>query len=183
MKKWIFNPFTFIAGGQALLTGLLFMGATAIIAYYSNAHFNGVLDAHSGLHEHFAVYILEQLIAWVIPVLIFYLLAFLLSDSRFRFIDIAGTIALARAPMLLIAIMFFAPALQGAKPGHINNMILTLSCLMLIPVIWMIALMYNAFTVSFNIKGTKAVAGFIGGLVVSEILAVILNQLLQHSVK
>jgi uncharacterized membrane protein len=49
-------------------------------------------------------------------------------------------------------------------------------------VIWMITLMYNAFTVSFNLKGTKAIAGFIGGLILAEIVSILLNQLLQHNI-
>jgi hypothetical protein len=180
MKKWIFNPFTYIAGWQALFIGAIIMTVTLIVAYYSGTHFNGAIDAHVGRHTSFMIYLLEQVIAWGCPVLVFYALAFLLSVSSFRFIDIAGTIALARAPMLLVAVIGFAPALQNVKPDHVDNMVLILGLLMTVPVIWMVALMYNAFAISFNLKGTKAIIGFISGLITAEVLSLILNHLLQQ---
>lgn len=105
MKKWLYNPFTHIAGIQALLVGFIAMLIIVIGAYYGNMHFNGAIDAHFGIHEPFIIYIGEQLIAWGCPVVVFYLLAFFLSNSNFRFIDIAGTIAIARSPMLLIVMI------------------------------------------------------------------------------
>jgi hypothetical protein len=61
--------------------------------------------------------------------------------------------------MLLVALIGFAPALYNFKEGEINNSIIILAFIMIFPLIWMVALMYNAFTTSLNLKGTKAVAG------------------------
>jgi hypothetical protein len=183
MKKWLYNPFTHIAGIQALILGSIIMFATCIGAYYSNMHFNGVIDAHFGPNENFVIYLLEQVIAWACPVVLFYLSAFILSNSNFRFIDIAGTMALSRAPMFLVIIIaFFSKGhMLSLKPDAIDNTVIALGFLMLLPTIWMITLMYNAFTVSFNLKGPKAAGGFIGGLILAEIVSIILNQALhQH---
>lgn len=182
MKKWLYNPFTHVAGIQALLAGLVLMFITLIGAYYSNMHFNGAIDAHFGPSSHFLTYILEQVIAWGCPVIVFYLLAFVLSGSNFRFIDIAGTMAIARGPMLLIVILGFMSKnhIQTLKPGAIDSTVIAIGFLMLLPVIWMITLMYHAFTVSFNLKGAKAIAGFIGGLILAEVVSILLNQLLRH---
>lgn len=182
MKKWLYNPFTHIAGAQALGAGLSIMLITLIGAYYSNMHFNGVIDAHFGPHEHFSTFVSEQVIAWGCPVVIFYVSAFMLSKSKFRFIDIAGTIAIARAPMFLIVILafLFKNHIDTLKPGTADSVVIAIGFLMLLPVIWMIALMFNAFTISFNLKGGKAIAGFIGGLMLAEVASILLNQVLQH---
>jgi cytochrome c oxidase assembly factor CtaG len=46
--------------------------------------------------------------------------------------------------------------------------------------IWMIALMYNAFKVSTNMKGSKSVIIFIVGLVVSIVITTLItSQLIQ----
>lgn len=151
-------------------------------AYYGNMHFNGAIDAHFGTPQPLATYLWEQLIAWGSPVIVFYLLAFALSNSNFRFIDIAGTMAIARAPMLLVAIIALLSKshMQTLNPNEIDGIVIATGMLMLLPLIWMIALMYNAFTVSFNLKGTKAITGFIGGLILAEIISLSLNQLLQY---
>ena len=182
MKKWLYNPFTHIAGIQALILGTIIMFVTVTGAYYSNMHFNGVIDAHFGPHEAFVIYLLEQVIAWSCPVVLFYLLAFFLSSSNFRFIDIAGTVAIARTPMLLIVIMAFLSKghIQTLKHGTVDGRLIVIGLLMLLPVIWMITLMYNAFTISFNIKGGKAIGGFIGGLILAEIASILLNQSLHY---
>lgn len=182
MKKWLYNPFTYIAGSQALVVGSIIMILTIFCAYYGNMHFNGVIDAHYGAPQPLVTYLLEQLIAWGSPVIVFYLLAFLLSHSNFRFIDIAGTIAIARAPMLLVAIIALLSKshMQNLNPNEVDGTVIAISLLMLMPIIWMIALMYNAFTVSVNLKGTKAIAGFICGIILAEIISLLLNQLLQY---
>jgi hypothetical protein len=180
MKTWIFNPFVYIAGWKSLYTGLSFMVLTLIVAFYSGTHFNGALDVHVGWHTAASVYIFEQLIAWGSTVILFFLAAVFLSRSRFRFIDIAGTIALARAPMLLAAIMGFIPVLHSTKPENVSGAVLAFAFLMLIPVIWMIALMFNAFTISSNLKGARGIIGFSIALILAEVSSLFLNQLLRQ---
>jgi hypothetical protein len=176
MKPSIFNPYTHIAGTKALLIGFGFILATIGAGYLSNTHFDGALDVHSGKPSSISIHAIQHLIAWGSVVIVFAFAGLILSKSKFRFIDIAGTIALARAPMLLAALLGFAPALQNAKPGEITTAQMFLSFIMIIPIIWMIALMYNAFTTSLNLKGTKAIIGFIGGLILAEVLSILLNQ-------
>jgi hypothetical protein len=45
---WLFDPFTYIAGWQALLTGLAAIVITALLGSVGNVHFDGVLDMHIG---------------------------------------------------------------------------------------------------------------------------------------
>jgi len=179
MKTWLFNPFIYIAGLKALLIGFMFMTITLVISYYSKTHFDGAIDAHIGLKAPISLYALEQIIAWGSVVLTCFIVASVISKSAIRFIDIAGTMALSRVPMLLVATIGFMPVLHNTKPGQLGNAVLVIGLIMIIPVIWMITLMFNAFKTSANIKGTKAIVGFITALLVAEILSVSLNQMIR----
>jgi hypothetical protein len=176
MKKWLFNPFIYVAGGKALVIGLLVMAATAVTGYYSNAHFDGVIDMHVGKVSPLLIYLIEQVVDWSLLAVTFFAAGKLFSTSSIRIIDIAGTLALARWPALFSAVIgfgiqtpeFIAPEklLASVTPTFV-----ALSLLSVVFMIWMIALMYNAFTVSCNMKGGKAVGIFITGLLIAEILS------------
>lgn len=178
MKKWLFNPFVYIAGWQALLIGWLSMAFIAIISFYSNTHFDGAIDIHHvAFSEKLIIYVLEQLIAWICPMFVFFILAHFISRSKFRLLDIAGTFAIARIPTVFAALVGFVPFLQQAKT--IGPFFIIINLLIVIVSIWMIALMYNGFSVSINVKGNKAVIGFIGGLIIAEVLSKFLNHYIQ----
>jgi hypothetical protein len=44
----------------------------------------------------------------------------------------------------------------------------------IITIVWMVALMYNAYSVSANLKGQKGILSFIAALLISEILSIVL---------
>ncbi len=189
MKKWLFNPFFYIAGMQSLLIGWAIMLVTAVICYYSHSHLDGVIDMHTGRVAPLQVYFWEQLIDWGCLVLLLYPAGLIFSKSAIRFVDVAGTLALARWPMIMGPIIGF-----GLKPFPVFHNVdeamdamyafmgSILLGLLLIPfVIWMVALMYNAFTISVNMKGRKATGIFIAGMLIAEILShVILYQVYNH---
>lgn len=187
MKKWLFNPFMLIAGSSALVTGMAAMLASAVICYYSKTHFDGVIDAHTGLTAPIYVYLIEPLVDWVLIVLMLYIAGKLFSDSTVRFIDVAGTQALARWVMIFSAIIGFFITVPDT--GHsvddlvrsITPLTIMLGLLEIVFAIWMIALMYNAFKISCNLKGGKATSLFIAGLLIAEILSKFtLNQFFKH---
>lgn len=171
MNKWLFNPFIYVAGSQALIFGWVIMLATTGVAYLSYSHFDGALDMHLGAAARWSVYAWEQLIAWGSLVLFFYPVGLFLSESRIRFIDVAGTIALARALMLFASFAGFLPGLQNVSPTNISASFLVVALLILACAIWMIALLYNAFALCCNLKGSKATLGFIGALVLAELFS------------
>ncbi|MVN20847.1 hypothetical protein [Mucilaginibacter arboris] len=180
MKKWLFNPFIYVAGWQALGLGLLLMAITCVIAFFSQTHFDGGIDVHFGAGFPLLVCALEQLNAWLSTVIVFSAAGFILSKSAIRIIDIAGTMALARVPMILAAVIGFVPALHQVDLNHISANFLIWSLIALLFSIWMIALMYNAFTVSCNVKGNKAVVGFIVSIILAEILSKIMIVQVYH---
>jgi hypothetical protein len=179
MKKWLFNPFVYIAGGRALALGGLIMIASAAIVSLNNGHFDGAMDVHFGAKTTLIKSFCETFISWACLVLSLFGLGKIASDSSVRFIDIAGTVALARWPMLLLSFIGFI-----SQPPDINPQKATVEELMKVTmkpsviiegllslplIVLFIVLLYNAFSVSTNLKGSKSVWAFIAGLAVAEI--------------
>lgn len=177
MKKWLFNPFIYIAGARALIIGWAIMAVTAVIGYYSHAHFDGAIDMHVGRIAAMPVYFLEQLVDWGSVVLLFYFAGLFFSKSKIRFVDVAGTLALARWMMIFPAIIVFGIKAPGAihtiddAMKLITGTTIIFGLLIVVFAIWMVALMYNAFKVSCNMKGSNATLIFIAGLIIAEILS------------
>lgn len=174
MNTWLLRPFTYIAGSKALLAGWMMMLITSVVAYFSKTHFDGAIDAHIGTTvTPYFIYLLETLLSWGCMVLACYAAAAFFARTSFRLIDIAGTLALARAPLLLVALINFAmPA--TVVPTAITPMVIVLALICLPIFIWMLVLMYQAFSISVNLKGNKAVIIFIITLLVAEVVSKVL---------
>lgn len=179
MKKWLFHPFTYVAGSRALIIGWAVMILTSVICVYSNVHFDGVLDMHNGAKKFpLSMYLFEQFIDWVSLVLILFAAGRIFSQSAIRFIDIAGTLALARWPLIFPALIGFGIHVPATKNMSIDELqkqftpgMIGLSLLSIVFMIWMVALLWQAFSVSLNLKGGKAAGIFIGGLILAETIS------------
>lgn len=171
MTQSLTNPFKYIAGGKALIWGLTAMLITAFTARYSNARFDGAIDMHVAPGGTWTLHLLEPLIDWACVVFTFFLAGRIVSASRVRLIDIAGTTALSRAPLILVALVTF---LQRDEVKSINDLTAAFWIVALISlgaIVWMVILLYHAFTVSANLKGTKAAVSFTIALIAAEILS------------
>jgi hypothetical protein len=185
-KDWLLHPFRFVAGWQALAIGLAGMALTAAVGHFSGMHNDGVIDAHLG-EGHFGLIFMEGIINWLSMVILLGLGTLLLRGPRPRLIDLAGTQAWARIPMLLVAFTgFFLPTAAIEKwirslmetpdaPVPIGGMdialfvaagIFTLLCL-----VWMVSLMWKGFQISANAKGAPAIITFIVAILAAEILS------------
>ncbi len=186
MRKALFNPFIYLAGTKALLLGLSAMLLTAVIGYFSHVRFNGAIDMHFGGSTVFMTHLAEQLVDLLSLSLFFMLGGMLFSNSSIRLIDILGTVALARWPLLFTAIIGFGiempPAADLTNIENIKNaftpLVIVLSGISVVFVIWMIALLYNAFSISCNLKGGKATLIFITCLILAEVVSVYIIHLL-----
>jgi hypothetical protein len=188
----LFNPSYYLAGALALGLGLALMLLTALIGSVGNTHLNGVIDVNIGHRAAPWVFFAEGLIDWLSLAVPLYVAGRFLSRSRnVRALDVFGTQALARAPMLLAMVASLLPGFQrasarlhtglnteGARPPLaslaenpdvlIRIGVLVFAVLMLV---WMVALMYRAYVSACNLKGARAVASFVVAFVVGELLS------------
>lgn len=188
LKQYLFQPFELIAGWRSLLLGIIVLLLTGGLAYLANVRFDGVMDFHMATEGEtgFEVFLVEQLINWLSLSLV--LLVFgLLFTKLFRVVDLLGTQALARVPMLLVAlvslvlpfgdvIQFIMHTVLGqGAPVSVSTVDFILFgiflFILLFMVIWMIYLMYHSFSVACNLSGPKAVILFIIGLLAAEALS------------
>lgn len=186
MFNKLINPFRYIAGGQSLFIGLLFIIATSVTGYFSHTHFPDVISVKIGFEMPIMYFLFQGLINWIVLSTVFYVAAVIFSKSSIRIIDIYGTQAFARAPYLLAAFTGFSDSLnnfgkyilwtmlQQGESIHLSAFEIALAILILsitvLLTVWLISLMFNAFKVSSNIKGTKLILIFITGLIISIII-------------
>jgi hypothetical protein len=187
ISQWLFNPFTFVAGYQALLLGLGIMLISAFIGFLGNTHFDGVLDAHKGLEAPLWYFLAEGIIDWMSIVMPLFFFGLIVSNSSFRIIDVFGTQALARWPYLITSIVTLPKATErfgiyllsrftstaASVTMSYTDMLIFIFALLVavIMVVWMVALMYRAYVVSCNIKGVRAIITFIISLTGAEVLS------------
>lgn len=187
IRTWLFNPFHYIAGGQALTLGLVLLLLTGFISSLSNSHFDGVIDFHTGVAAPWWVFVSEGLCNWLALGLLLLLGGKVISASRVRAVDVLGTQALARSPTLVTALFALLPGYQRFSAHIAAQYIRTLpdvqtrpsdpiafgvtGIVVILTLIWMVALMYRGFSVSCNVRGGKAAGVFIGALIVGELIS------------
>jgi hypothetical protein len=181
MKTKLFNPFIVIAGNKALWLGIGAMLVTAVVCIMGKVHLDGVIDIHAGKEAPAWLYIAEPFIDWACFVIPLYIFGRSFSASSIRIIDVAGTAALARCPMIFAVIFTMLMPIHAGSAQQVLQEIqaspallakILLFALLSIPfIIWTIALMYNAYSVSVNLKGPKAIWSFIASLLIAEIIS------------
>jgi hypothetical protein len=187
MKTWLFNPFKFIAGSKALWLGTGILLITATLCLFTQEHLDGVIDVHVGRVVPSYVYFIEPFIDWLCLLLPLYIFGRSISTSSIRFIDIAGTSALSRYPVFFMALLAILTPRDMGPPDKLltllhNNPAIAIKLgmigLLVLPfMVWTIALAYNAYSVSANLKGAKAIWSFIASMVIAEILSKIIISL------
>ncbi len=184
----LINPFVRIAGGKALLIGIVVFVVSILLAYCGNMVFDGVVDAHFNDNVNLGRALLVPSIALVIFIVTLYLTGHLLSKSSIRFIDVAGTVTLARTPFILISLAVLIPSVYDYNVIITQNLLaqsysditvlqwvvfFSFLAVSMIAAIWFVILAYKAFSVSCNISGAKGIMGFVAALLFSEIVAAI----------
>lgn len=169
---WLYNPFIKIAGTSSLLWGLLILLITVFLGGLNNVHYDGVIDIHAGMPAPLTFFILESIVSWLLFSVFLLIAAKVLSQSKVRGIDIFGTQALARYPYLIISLISFIPYFHFEFTGmpDLSASLIIFGLISLVFTIWTVILMYNAYSVSANLKGAKAVFSFIVALVSAEVL-------------
>ncbi len=181
-RTWLFNPFHFLAGGQALAWGLACIVLTAWVGGIYDYRSTGVISFQLTAPAPLWHAIVQGLMAWIIPCVLLYIGGCLISRSRPRSIDVFGTQALARAPALLMALLVVSPPLRGLIPSLIAQgtsppslaqlaLLVSFGLAAVLLLVWMVLLMYRAFAVSCNVAGGRAIAVFIAAIALGEVAA------------
>ena len=187
--RWLFNPFVRIAGARSLIIGLAGIVVAGLAAAGAGIRFDGLLDVHAGNEVALWMPVVEGLVNWAVFTLLLVVVALLFSKSAVRLIDVAGTQAMARMPLLLVAAICNLPLIQDAfdrmaavllgfelegntLTGLVAGIVVTVG-----GVVWMVALMWKAFSVSCNMRGGPAIALFILAVLLGEAATLYLTRI------
>jgi hypothetical protein len=184
---WLFNPFVYIAGAQALGLGLVAILVAGFIGSMSNTHFDGVLDTHTGMSAPIWFFLAAGFIDWFCLAIVLLVFGKIISKTAFRTIDLFGTQALARWPTILVSLVMLPPAIQRfshellaqvTNPGvpvAFNSadavIFFASTALLLVLLCWEVYLMYKSYSVSCNVKGGLAIGTFIAAQFLAEVLS------------
>lgn len=188
IKKWLFYPFEYVPEHKALLLGItsiLFSGGLNIL---SLTRFDGVIDVHIGrTYASPLLFIGEGVINWLTFSILLFVAGLIFSPSSIRFIDVVSTQAMARWTLLIVSLSTLAIPHRDVNEYLLLNAVRTnsentpsvyqfilytlLVLIIILASIWMIILMYRAYSISCNLKGNKAIAIFIIILLVSEVIS------------
>jgi hypothetical protein len=185
IAEWLFNPFKYLAGVQALGIGLAAILLAGFLGSLSNSHFDGVLDFHTGAAFPLRVLLLEGIVDWLALALVLALVGKAVSRTAFRAVDLFGTQAMARWPTLFIVVVALLPGYQRAtltltqqlmtSPGampHFAPADLAAFGLAIVVIlaamVWMVTLMYRSYSLCCNVRGVKGAWTFVIGLLAAE---------------
>lgn len=202
--RWLMllvNPFTYVAGWQALGWGLVVLAATVAVAVTGRIHYDGVMDMHiSPVKAPGWLYAFEPVADWLIVALVFWLAGRIFSQSKQRGIDYFGTTAVARLPYLVAGLLWM-PSLLGRFAEPLSRMagageqileqfmglpglpwlIIGLLTTMVL-VAWLAVINYFALKESSGMTHTRALGVFVGAAIVAEIVSKLAIGLLANSV-
>lgn len=186
ITDWLFRPFTYIAGIQALLIGLGAIAATGLVGHFSGMHNDGVIDAHFG-EGNFLLVAAEGIINWLVLSVFLLAAGKLVSRTDFRILDLVGTQAMARWPMFLVAFTGFLFPVDAMndwvgevlrQPDEIPSfdmsdltMFIIGGLISLLAIVWMVALMWQGYKISTHVKGPMGVISFAIALIAAEVLS------------
>ena len=187
--KWVYNPFEQLAGWRAFGIGIIILCIATVIGYFGNTVFYGINIKTVPSVTWGRAFFLQGL-GLVVTVAVMWITA-LLSAKHVRFQDILGTVTLAKYPLVIeviilstfskwmnqiTATIMSAGNIQEIMEVFNNLTILDYSLFVVLMIVsllflvWTIALLYNAFRVSTNLKGGKCALLFIAIMLISEIL-------------
>ncbi len=185
MKTWLFQPFSRIAGPLSLGIGIAVLVATATIGWWwRGVYTDGVIDLHIGGAAPFPQFLMLAAISWLTMSVTLLVVGHWLTSTNYRIVDLFGTQAIARWPLLPAALIIGMPpyrrALQestnavmlaGGGAGSDIAVVLVLSLIPMAAVVWMVWLMFHSYTLVFHLKGSRGVWSFALALVAAEVLS------------
>lgn len=180
-KGLLLNPFQQISDKKALLYGAVGLVVTTGLCALNDVHFNGLFQmAIRAENSSFLELLLEHIVIWLVPMLLFYLFGLMLSSSRIRFIDIFGNTLFAQIPFVGVPLISFLPSVRSlmsiseVTPETMQNAYsvtgILLTLLMTLFLVWGAIWMFKAYKISCNLKGVKLGISYALILVCSDLL-------------
>jgi len=188
MKTLLFKPFERYSEQKLLIAGLLFTFLGTYTAFAFGFRLDGVFDAHLSKDISLLKVMLDAAIN-IFSLFFFLFIAAKIVNGKTRAIDILNGIMVSRLPLYLLTffninqwigkstdrIGQYTPneLIQHINPSDIWA-IAIFGLVTIIFIVWLIALLYNAYKVACNAKGLKATVLFIAALILAEILSKVL---------
>jgi len=189
-SKILFNPFTVFSRNQTLIIGLIIICIAGVINSFTNTHFDGIFDIHTGKSSVFIVFILEGYINLIILTGLLYIVGKIFTQQNVNIINLLGQQALARWPLIISSIITISKPYQRfcafrslqelqdfgiLRFNTLDNIFVNLSLIViLIITIWIVVLMYKSFSQTYKVQGTKSVLLFFLGVILAEVLSKLL---------
>lgn len=185
MKPILFKPFERYSERQLLIISIPFILIGTVFGYFMNIQYNGVLDVYFIQNKSLVEAFIYLLINVFSLTLFLYLLAKYINIKA-RLIDIITVSFISRIPLYLFPLLnigYFSSttAQKVGGSGAFSDLmslpilqliiLLSIAVISIILVIWSVVLLYNGFKVACNAKGEKAIAFFIGAIILSELLS------------
>jgi hypothetical protein len=181
----IWNPFDRYAGQPALVIGIFFVLIGSVASIVGDARYPGLISMQFVESVHWMDGFLDQIVSLSIALVVFTLAAIAAGARKFRIIDILGTFMMAKAPLLILPFVNFngwmyaksveltEVALEGEELPNVGDTIVLMlvSIILIFFLIWTIALLFNAYRVSTNLKGLPSFISYVLAMVVTLILS------------
>jgi hypothetical protein len=172
-NRLIYNPFSKVAGFYAFTLGIVVLGLTSYLAYFTGTHYYGLFRIDFAKDSPYWFYLLNIASHWIVLSLLVYVSGLVFSKSAIRAIDVFGTILLAKAPLILTPAIRVFPCFDSFL--FMSSEMYALILIYILTLLYTSVLLFNAIRVSCNLKGERLIILFIVCLIVSEISILILN--------
>lgn len=169
--KRIVNPFRYVAGVESLAIGAAGAVAAAALCAVSGQAFDGMLHIHfAGVT--FLGALARQAVMWMTFASLLWLSAAAMSKSSVRAVDIYGTNLMARLPLVVLLALGLMPGMEWlrevtpATPVEeiavhaVSPAMLLYGVASLAVLAWFFYWSCEAFAVSANLRGWRAVGQF-----------------------
>ncbi len=189
MKTLLFKPFERYQESHLLSVGIMALILGSFVGSVLNARFDGVLDLHFGLAVSFYTVLMDNVIN-VISLFIPLFIVGKIINTQTRFIDLMNVILISRIPYFLLPLLnisgVITKATQDLMPLVDNPfgtdqismdtyfIVTGFAVVSIGAMVWAIALLYQGFKVSVNLKNKIHIIWLGLAILVAEIISKLL---------
>ncbi len=171
----LYNPFVVLAGLPSLIVAIIALFAVSGMAYVTGTHHYGLLNINFAKDLPFINFLLEHASYWGVSIVLFYSAGRLLSTSTIRLVDVAGTLGMARLPLIALSLVRLAPAFDSFLINSSNMYLLFILHVCLAA--WSAVLMFSAYKTACNVKGSRGAISFFVCLLGTEVITQLIIRL------